>query len=45
MALAGFAVGETYFVPWAGVKVPDELQKQIFTFCEDVHQENPTLLY
>ncbi len=36
VALAGFPVGETYFVPWAQVKVPDALQKQIFPFCEDV---------
>jgi len=36
VALAGFPVGETYFVPWAQVKVPDALQKQIFPFCEDI---------
>jgi hypothetical protein len=23
-------------VPWAEVKVPDALQKQIFPFCEDI---------
>jgi len=34
--LAGFPVGETYVVPWAQVKVPDALQKEVFPFCEDV---------
>jgi len=35
-ALAGFAVGKEYYVPWAQVEVPQELQKLIFPFCEDV---------
>ena len=28
VALAGFAVGESYSIPWASVDVPIELQKR-----------------
>ncbi len=34
VALAGFAVGESYSVPWASVDVPIELQKRVFPFVE-----------
>jgi len=36
VALAGFYVGETYHVPWAGVPVPDKLQTKLFPFVENV---------
>ena len=35
VALAGFYVGETYHVPWAGVPVPDKLQTKLFPFVEN----------
>lgn len=35
VTLAGFAVGETYSVPWASVSVPMELQKKVFPFIEE----------
>ncbi|KAK0430229.1 hypothetical protein EV421DRAFT_1744357 [Armillaria borealis] len=34
VALAGFAVGKSYSVPWASVDVPIELQKRVFPFVE-----------
>ena len=35
VALAGFYVGETYHVPWAGVPVPGKLQTKLFPFVEN----------
>ncbi|PBK85337.1 hypothetical protein ARMGADRAFT_1087518 [Armillaria gallica] len=34
IALAGFAVSESYSVPWASIDVPIELQKRVFPFVE-----------
>ncbi|PPR04719.1 hypothetical protein CVT24_011841 [Panaeolus cyanescens] len=35
VALAGFPVGESYYVPWSQVPVPDSLQLKLYPFCED----------
>ncbi|PPR03704.1 hypothetical protein CVT24_007425 [Panaeolus cyanescens] len=35
VALAGFPVGESYYVPWSQVPVPDALQLKLYPFCED----------